>query len=855
MATILIVDDRASNREFLVTLLAYGNHRLIEACDGAEGLALAKEARPDLIITDILMPAMDGYELTRRLREDPITASTPVIFFSADYLLQEARVLAVKCGVEHVLLKPCEPEEVLRTVDTALGLATATVPSQLVDDFDREHVRVLTNKLSQKADELRHLNARLEALIELGRGLNVAQDSTHLVQAYSEAAREIIGAACAAVCLSDNGGLEIRRCCSTGLQSCAAAAAGGLCPIEDPIAEVMRDWTCRRGRAAGDQSAQSGLLPNREPLPTYLTVPLMTQNKTYGCLALGNKVGGVEFTADDERLLTMLAAQLAVAYENSRLFEELKLRAGLLEQEAAERRRSAEKYRMVLEQASDGIVIADEQGNYLEANPRLLEMLGYTAEQFLRLNMRDQIPKEDQAQDPVSFDLLRAGRIIRKERRFLRREGGPLEVEISMSRLEDGRVQTIVRDIAERKSLESQLRQSQKLEAVGRLAGGVAHDFNNLLTVIIGHADLALMGLEEGDRRRRDLEDVREAGTRAAVLTAQLLAFSRKQVLQPKVLNINTTVTNLSKMLGRLISSNIEIVTRLDSGLWPTKVDPVQLDQVILNLAINARDAMLLGGQLLIETANRHFDDGAGGHRDIPAGDYVMLAISDTGCGMDAETRSHLFEPFFTTKAAGKGTGLGLSTVYGIVRQSGGYIRVTSEPAQGSTFRVYLPRIAGAPEALAGRDERDPMPSGTETVLLAEDEPRVRSLAAIVLAGQGYTVLAAADGQEALRIAGGHAGEIHLLFTDVVMPGLSGAELAGELRRARPEIKVLFASGYTGDAYALDPEVPFLQKPFTPRALAIKVREALDGTSYPASLAGIAGDPARERKTNDPALQ
>jgi CheY-like chemotaxis protein len=332
---------------------------------------------------------------------------------------------------------------------------------------------------------------------------------------------------------------------------------------------------------------------------------------------------------------------------------------------------------------------------------------------------------------------------------------------------------------------------------------------------------------------RRDIEDIREAGVRAAVLTSQLLAFSRKQVLQPKVLSFNTVIGNLTKMLGRLISSNIEVVTRYDEELWRAKVDPGQLEQVILNLALNARDAMPLGGKLIIETANRRFEGNeTSGQTQVPAGYYAMLAVSDTGCGMDAETRSHLFEPFFTTKAQGKGTGLGLSTVYGIVRQSGGHIAVYSEPGRGTSVKVYLPRALEAGETVPPRDENAPLAVGTETILLAEDEERVRSLAAGVLSQQGYQVIEACDGQEAINKAREYRGDIHLLLTDLVMPRMSGAELLQTLRHDRPGIKVLLCSGYPGDAVmqqgVLDASIPFLQKPFTLRTLTAKVREALD---------------------------
>jgi two-component system cell cycle sensor histidine kinase/response regulator CckA len=323
-----------------------------------------------------------------------------------------------------------------------------------------------------------------------------------------------------------------------------------------------------------------------------------------------------------------------------------------------------------------------------------------------------------------------------------------------------------------------------------------------------------------------------------------LLAFSRKQVLRPSVLSVNAAVANLIKMLDRLITSNIRIVTRCERDLWHAKVDPGQLDQVILNLSLNARDAMPLGGELMIETANCCFDsEPSGGHPEVPPGDYVMLAVSDTGSGMDLETRSHLFEPFFTTKSQGQGTGLGLSTVYGIVRQSDGFISVSSELGRGTSFKIYFPRAMEAIETVRSRDDGEPLPVGSETVLLVEDDESVREMAAVALARQGYKVLEAASGEEALAVAEEYSGEVHLLLTDVMMPKMNGHDLAERLRREHPAVKVLLCSGYTSDTVmqqgVLDASTPFLPKPFTPRALGTKVRQTLDGEVRASSPEGL----------------
>jgi two-component system cell cycle sensor histidine kinase/response regulator CckA len=383
---------------------------------------------------------------------------------------------------------------------------------------------------------------------------------------------------------------------------------------------------------------------------------------------------------------------------------------------------------------------------------------------------------------------------------------------------------------------EDQLRQSQKLEAVGQLAGGVAHDFNNLLTVINGYSDLLMRRMSQGDEMRSKVEEIKKAGERAASLTRQLLAFSRKQVLQPKVLQLNAVVTDVEKMLRRLIGEDIDLITVLDPSLGQIKADPGQIQQVIINLAVNARDAMPQGGKLTIETRNVHLDNEfARKHATIRAGDYVMLAICDTGMGMDAETQARIFEPFFTTKEPGKGTGLGCATVYGIVRQSDGNIWVSSEPGKGTTFKVYLPAVLNEAQSEIENETSAALPQGREKVLLTEDEEPVRRLTKTILEINGYQVFEASDGDEALALHEKHRGEFDLIITDVVMPNMSGPQLAESLEAKSPGLKVLYLSGYTDDAIVrhglLDQKVNFLQKPFTPDALLRKVREVLDRNS------------------------
>ena len=429
---------------------------------------------------------------------------------------------------------------------------------------------------------------------------------------------------------------------------------------------------------------------------------------------------------------------------------------------------------------------------------------------------------------------------ITYELEVLAKDGRKLSFEVSTRLIYQGGkpvgVQGIARDLTQRKELEEQLRQAQKMEAVGRLAGGIAHDFNNLLAVLMGYSELMMQRLEPGDTLHKSAQEIGKAAERAATLTRQLLAFSRKQMLAPKVLDLNVVLSEMEDLLRRLIREDVTLRVAPDNGLWHIKADRGQLEQVILNLTLNARDAMPHGGRVTIETQNVELDAAYARRRPVvQAGSYVLLAVSDTGVGMDAETQAHIFEPFFTTKEKGKGTGLGLATVYGIVKQSGGYIWVYSEMGRGTTFKVYLPRVVERVEessrGLGAMPQVEAPVPAAETILLVEDEEGVREVAREFLEIMGYKVLETRSPADAMRIAQNHPGEIHLLLTDVVMPEMGGRDLAERLQRIRPRMKVLYMSGYTDDAIVhhgvLDADTPFLQKPFARDTLERKVREVL----------------------------
>ncbi|MBI2678389.1 MAG: PAS domain S-box protein [Candidatus Koribacter versatilis] len=556
----------------------------------------------------------------------------------------------------------------------------------------------------------------------------------------------------------------------------------------------------------------------------WMGVPLKKGETTFGVLAVQTYDEKIRYSDPDKELLTFVSQHVANAVQRRRDQEALK--------------RSEERYRSLFERNMAGVFRSALDGEMLECNEAFAKMFGYERDELLGLPSHVLYPGGAEERAARIREFRSAGQMSNYETTYRRKDGRMVRAiqNVAIVKDESGNDVTegTVVDVTERHNLEEQLRQSQKMEAVGRLAGGVAHDFNNLLTVIKGYSELLLDGYGEADPRRAEVEEIRKAADRAGALTRQLLAFSRQQVLAPKTLNLNQVVQSMDALLRRLLGESIELSALLGEGVGQVRADPGQLEQVVMNLAINARDAMPRGGKLTLGTANAEIDElYAREHPTITPGRYVLLAVSDSGVGMDADTQAHIFEPFFTTKEQGKGTGLGLSTVYGIVKQSGGDIWVYSEIGVGTTFKVYLPRVDAPAEAVPGRAvpvaHRE---GGTETVLVVEDEAGVRALVRKFLERSGYRVLEAASGDQALAMAEKERGKIHLLLTDVVLPRMSGSELSKRLVQARPEMRVLYMSGYTDDAIVhhgvLSAGAAFVQKPFTADSLARKIREILD---------------------------
>ena len=619
---------------------------------------------------------------------------------------------------------------------------------------------------------------------------------------------------------------ELRRAeldCETLRVDTAQAFRRALADFRPDI--VLADYTVP---GFGGMAALEILKTDAPEIPLIVVTGSLDEETAAECI----KAGAADYVLKTNLIRLAPAVSGALAFAQSQA-----------DKHAAESalRTSERRFRALVEESWDAVALFGSDGSILYGSPATTRLLGYDLSEFVGRNAMELIHPDDRAAVLVSLqEAMVAPRArVHVAARVRHKNGSWRYLEgVFTNLLDDPSVAAIVnnyRDVTDRRILEEQVVLSKKMEAIGRLAGGVAHDFNNILTAIGGYTDLLLADLPPDDHRRHDVEEIYQAAQRAAGLTQQLLAFSRRQVLQPKVIDLNALVPEIEKMLRRLIGEDILFTTVLHPHLGNVRADPGQIEQVIVNLAVNARDAMPDGGRLTIETRNVELDaEYAVDHPTVKPGPYVMLAVTDSGVGMDEETKSRIFEPFFTTKVRGKGTGLGLATVYGIVQQTGGHIWPYSEPGRGTTMRVYLPRVDAPADVID--HPSDPAPEtlrGSETILVVEDEAPVRAVTRQLLERNGYTVLEAPDGAAALALVDGAAGsrDIDLLLTDVIMPGMSGRELADKLKARRPNVRVLFMSGYTDDAVVrhgmLEPGLAYLEKPFRPPVLLKKVRGVL----------------------------
>jgi len=802
---ILIVDDQEENRYLLETLLKASGHHAQSAVNGADALEILTSDGIDLIVSDILMPVMDGFQLCRTLKADERLRVIPVIIYTATYTGPQDEALALKLGAARFIVKPCEPDLFLKAMDEVMaeaarqGGASTAAPAEGKEVFQLYNER-LVRKLEQK-------------MVEAERELHARQAAE---QALRDSKTRLIAA---------------QRIAKMGDFSWNAAT----CAIT--WSEAMFDLLGYETSEAIDYASVNTQIhhpEDREDITKWLKA----------CMASGRaKHGPKEYriVRKDGGILHVQAF-VAIEYEHGTPVALFGTIQDITERKQAERalRESEHRSRTIIENSRDIIYTLNADGRFLFVSPAMRHLLGYDETAMVGRTARSIIhPDEVAACEQAMRRILTEGiqtpgleyriRHANGEWRWFTSTGGVVH-DANGNRLH---FQGMARDITDRRKLEEQLRQSQKMESVGRLAGGVAHDYNNMLSVILGYTELALAQVPPTEPLHADLKEIFNAANRSADITRQLLAFARRQTITPEVLDLNASVEGLLKMLRRLIGEDIDLAWLPGTDLWPVRMDPSQLNQILANLCVNARDAIADVGKIIIETKRALIDEAfCADHPGFRPGEYVLLAISDDGCGMDKQILTHLFEPFFTTKEIGKGTGLGLAMVYGIVKQNDGFIAVYSEAGKGSTFRIYLPRHAGRAGEISVAKAEEISQGRGETVLVVEDEEAILALTRKMLEKLGYQVLTAHDPGDAIGLTGRCEGVIQLLITDVVMPTMNGRELAERLRSICPDLKCLFMSGYTADAIAhrgvLDKGVRFLQKPFSTNDLARRVREALD---------------------------
>ncbi len=800
---VLIAEDSEDDALLLVReLRRAGFDPAHERVENAAAMNAALDRHTwDLVIGDYSMPHFSGTAALTLLRaRDP---DLPFIFVSGT-IGEDVAVEAMKAGAQDYISK------------SNLRRLAPAIERELRDAEARRERRRAQAALLERA-RLAELNS------DVGLSLTNSGTLRGTMQGCVTALVRHLDVAVARIWTLNDVTNELELQASAGLSTQLDVPHSRIRVGDQVVGRIAQDARAYlTNQVSGDARVDDQAWATREGMVAFAGFPLIMQDRVLGVMAMFSRQPLSDFV---QKALASVANGLAVGLERKRAEEAL--------------RRSEERFEKVFRASPVAITISTlDEARYLDVNDAYLRLLGYSRAEVIGRTAYDLGLWRDPTERERVVQQLRGGSAQDVETVIHTKDGRTRNVLIALERIDIGGTECLLgllHDVTEPRLLEQQLRQAQKMEAVGRLAGGVAHDFNNLLTVITSYSDLLLEELPGEDPKRDDIVQIRKAAEGAAGLTRQLLAFSRQQVLQPRILDLNGVVETTEKLLDRLIGEDIRLSTVLAADLGLVNSDPGQLEQILMNLVVNARDAMPHGGLLTIETANLQADDSfVRNHPLAHPGRYATLAVTDTGVGMDEGTQAHIFEPFFTTKEQGKGTGLGLATVYGIVKQSGGFVWVYSEPGHGTTIKIYLPCAeAGALASAAQATASDSgMPRGSETVLVVEDAPAVRAVVRQVLTRQGYTVLDAPDGAEALRLAAEHTGSIHLLLTDLVMPVLGGRQLSERMSQLRPETKVLYTSGYTDDAVVrhglLETGVAFLQKPFAPEVLARKVREVLN---------------------------
>ncbi len=834
--TILVVDDEPLNLKLAALRLTQDGYAVETAAGGAEALARARAAPPDAILAHVGMPAMDGFTLCREVRCDPALATLPVVLFSSAYLEEADHVLARRMGADALVARTSDLHaagealrEALREAPRPAAAPTEEPPPAAaaaeLSDLYRQRVQAqLERQTAQNRSLLRQAGIQATALALMRSLTEVLGQPANVPEVIGDVLVQCLDAAGLSTGLlylvEPEGRFRLQAQC--GIAAGLRHEAEGCFGHPGVVRSIVASGGPAALAVASAGAAEAEFLARLERT-SALVVPFVVMGETFGVLVL----------ASDEQDLSD-GSWLGFAGSLSVQFGQTVALGQSLNRLAA----SEERYRALMEQANDAIVILDSRHRILELNRAGLRLIGHSRREIVGRPYDDFVAPEEREESRRGFEVLVREENLRVPLRHLLRADGtrvPVELSGAVVRIgDDSTACIILHDITERRRLEAQFQQAQKMESVGRLAGGIAHDFNNLLTLILGYGELVLRAIADRPAVCRQVETMVRAGESAAALTRQLLAFSRRQVLEPRVLDVNALIRQIEKMLHRLIGEDIELVADLEPELGHVHADAGQIEQVLMNLVVNARDAMPAGGRMTLSTRNHlpplsptaASPDGLRpGTATEPA--LVALTVADTGCGMDDALQSHIFEPFFTTKQEGKGTGLGLATVYGIVHQSGGRIEVASRLGEGSAFTVYLPATG---EPLAPPTVAAAAPGrGHECILVAEDDAVLRSLAKEILEEKGYVVLAADGADEALRLAGGYDGRIHLLLTDVIMRGKSGVELANALLARRPGLRVIYMSGYTDrEVQTGAPGVAFMQKPFKPADLARRVRASLD---------------------------